>query len=438
MPARQEALILSRLATPVVIGNVGMMAMGIVDTMLVGRLGTNAIAAATLGNIWVAGTMFPLAGILQGIDPIVSQAHGAGDGARCGLALQRALVLALPLSVLTIALWFLAAPVLVAAGQSSPLVTQAAAFVHAQWFSVLPFFVLWSLRQWLAGRGIVQPMMWICAIANVVNAIAAWGLIYGHFGLPAMGIPGAGIATGISRTFMALALIAWVVVRKLHLGGWTRWSREALSGAGLGEVLRHGIPSGGQFGLEMWGFSLTGLLAGRLGASEIAAHTVVLNLASLSFMVPWGVAVAAATRVGNLTGAGDEKEARLAGRVALVLGGGVMLVSATVFLLLRWQLPRIFGVTPEVLGLAAAILPIAALFQVFDGVQVVALGVLRGRGDTQPGFWATLVGYYVLGLPCAWLLAFNLGLGLRGLWLGLVVGLATVAIVLVHRIRSRH
>jgi MATE family multidrug resistance protein len=438
MPARKEARVLSRLAAPVVVGNLGMMLMGVVDTILVGRLGTEAIAAATLGNIWVFGTIYPLAGIIQGIDPIVAQAHGAGDARTCGLALQRALLLSLPLSIVTLILWKLGGPILAAAEQEPSLVALASQFVDIQIFSILPFFVLWSLRQWLADREIVRPVMWITWTANVVNALAAWGLIYGHLGLPAMGVPGAGLATAISRVFMLVALIAWILRRKLHAGGWTPWSREALSRAGMREVLRHGLPSGGQFALEVWGFSLTGLLAGKLGAAKLAAHQVALNLASVSFMVPWGVAVAATTRVGNLTGAGDEKEARLAGRVALLLGAGVMLVSAAAFSLLRWELPRVYGVTPEVLALAAGILPIAALFQVFDGTQVVAAGVLRGRGDTQPGFWANLVGYYGLGLPCAYLLAFRFEMGLPGLWYGLMVGLFAVAVLLVLRVVARH
>ena len=179
MSTRQEARVLSRLAAPIVVGNLGMMLMGVVDTILVGRLGTEAIAAATLGNIWVFGTMFPLAGVLHGIDPIVSQAHGAGDGRRCGLAFQRALLLGIPLTLLTLLLWRLAGPILLATGQEPSLVELATGFVNIQWFSVLPFFVLWGMRQWLAGREIVRPAMWISWIANVVNALAAWALIYG-------------------------------------------------------------------------------------------------------------------------------------------------------------------------------------------------------------------------------------------------------------------
>lgn len=429
---------LARLAGPVVLGNLGMMLMGVVDTIMVGPLGTEALAATTLGNIWVYGTLLPAAGVLHGMDPVVTQAHGAGNGTRVGHALQWALVLCLPLTLVVALLWQVAGVVLAALGQGDHLSATAQAYVSAQAWSILPMFVLWSMRQYLAGRGIVAPATWVAWIANLINVVANWALIYGHLGFEAHGVVGAGIATGLSRSFMAFALVGWVLWRRLHLAAWPGWSRAALDPKGLREILRHGLPSGGQMALEVWGFSATGLLAGRLGATALAAHQIALNLASVSFMVPMGISIAAATRVGNLTGAGDEREARLAARVALAMGASVMTFSALVFFGGRHVLPKLYGVTPEVALLAASILPVAAAFQIFDGTQVVGCGVLRGRGDTQPAFWFNLVGYYVLGLPCAALLAFTLGWGLPGLWWGLVLGLATVAVLLVMRILRRH
>jgi MATE family multidrug resistance protein len=311
-------------------------------------------------------------------------------------------------------------------------------FVWAQWWSILPFMAWWAMRQYLAGRGIVAPATWLAVLANVVNLAGNWALVYGHLGFEAHGLAGSGMATAISRTFMAAGLAAWIIARRLHAGAWVAWSLAALRPSGQGELLKHGLPAGGQFAAEIWGFSITGLLAGRLGAAQIAAHQLALNLASLSFMLPMGISIAAATRVGNLTGAGDEREARLAARVALGMGATIMLGSALVFVLGRHVLPPLYGVTPDVAAMAAVVLPIAATFQIFDGTQVVGCGVLRGRGDTQPGLWFNLIGYYVLGLPCAWLLAFRFGLGLSGLWWGLVVGLATVAVLLTARILRKH
>ncbi len=438
MSVRLETSTLARLAGPVIAGNLGMMAMGVVDTLMVARLGEQALAAATLGNIWTFGTLLPACGVLLGVDPIITQAHGRRDGVRCGLALQQALVLAVPLSLIVWALWTLARPILLASGQDEGLATTAAAYVSVQAWSILPMLGHWALRQYMAGRGIVAPAMWVAWIANIVNVVANWALIYGHLGFEAHGVLGAGIATGVSRGFMGLALLAWMLAFALQRGAWGGWSRRAFAGAGLAEILRHGVPSGGQLALEVWGFSLTGLMAGRLGATALAAHSIALNLASLAFMVPMGISIAAATRVGNLTGSGDEQGAARAARVALALGAGVMGLSALAFLLGRHALPALYGAEPAVLAAAAGILPIAAAFQIFDGTQVVGCGVLRGRGDTQPAFWFNLIGYYGLGLPCAWLLAFRWGAGLPGLWWGLLLGLGAVAVLLSVRILRRH
>lgn len=438
MSVRQEIPVLARLATPVVLGNIGMMLMNVVDTYMVSGLGGDALAATFIGNIWLIGTVFPIAGILFGMDPIVTQAHGAREGWKCGLALQRALVLCVPLSLVVIAAWLLTERVLLLARQDPGLAHVAQQFAGVQAWSVSPMLVMWALRQYLSGRGIMKPAMWVSIGANAVNLVGNWALIYGHLGFEPHGVLGSGIATSVSRTAMALGLIAWVLVRKLHVGAWSAWSREALSRSGMAELLRHGLPAGGQMALEIWGFSATGLMAGWISRPAVAAHALALNLASLSFMMPMGIAAAAATRVGNLTGAGDEREARVAARTALVLGAGVMTLSALAFVLGRRWLPALFGVDEGVVALAASILPIAAAFQVFDGTQVVGCGVLRGRGDTQPAFWFNLVGYYALGLPLSALLAFRLGLGLPGLWWGLVLGLAAVAVMLVARILRRH
>lgn len=211
----------------------------------------------------------------------------------------------------------------------------------------------------------------------------------------------------------------------------------ALELRGLAEIVRNGVPIGLQYGLETWAFQITTLLAGALGEAELAAHVVALNLASLSFMVPMGLSQGASTRVGNLLGAGQTHAARRSATLALGLGAGVMVVSAVLFVTLRWELPRLYSDDATVVALAASILPIAAAFQVFDGTQAVGGGVLRGLGATRPAAVFNLVGYYVVALPLALLAAKSFGMGLPGLWWGLCVGLAGVASALVWWIRRR-
>ena len=211
---------------------------------------------------------------------------------------------------------------------------------------------------------------------------------------------------------------------------WVGWTREALRSAGLREVLKYGVPVALYFSLEVWAFQASTLIAGRLGDLSLAAHTIVLNIASLSFMVPLGISIGAATRVGNLIGAGDRPGAQRAAWVAMGMGAGVMGAFALIFAFGRKLLPLAYTDNAEVIGIAALILPAAAAFQLFDGVQVVGGGVLRGMGRTVPVAVFNLLGYYVLALPLGYIAAFELGMGVQGIWWGLCLGLAFVAVTL--------
>ena len=436
-PVHLEIVTLGRLAVPVILTQVALNLMGTVDAIMVSGLGTEALAATALGNVWAYGTLLPAMGVLFGLDPIVTQAHGAGDHARVGRALQNGMAVALLLTVPIAGLWLLTAPVLRLMGQDASLAAVAQDFVLAQLFSI-PFFLgFFALRQYLSGRGIVAPALWVAGFANVVNLVLNWALIYGHLGLEPRGVVGAGLATGISRLLMCVGLFALLPSLGLHDLALSAWDRSAVAWRELKELLAHGLASGAAFGAEVWGFQVMALLAGLLGAETLAAHSIVLNLASLTFMMPLGISVAAATRVGNLIGAGDLIGSRRAAWIAIAMGAGVMAFSAATFVLLRWTLPAIWRPEPSVLALAAAIMPIAGAFQVFDGTQVVGCGVLRGRGDTKPAAFFNLVGYYVLGIPLGWFAAFRLGWGLPGLWWGLTAGLMTVAVLLLLRVRRR-
>lgn len=435
--SRDELRALLRLGLPVAGTQLGMMMLGVVDTMMVGHLGTTTLDAAALGSLWVWGTAVFGIGLVLGMDPIVTQAHGAGQHRRVALTLQRGLVVAALATPLLTASWWLAGPGLELLGQRPSLAAAADRYVDQQVFSLWPMLAFFALRQYLQGRGIVTPALGAVVVANVFNVVANWALIFGNLGLPAMGLEGAGLATGLTRCVMLLALAGWTWAAGLHRGAWERPSVAALELRGLAEIVRHGVPVGIQYGLETWAFQITTLLAGALGEAQLAAHVIALNLASLSFMIPMGISQGAATRVGNLVGARRPTEAKRSATIALGLGASVMVVGAVLFVVLREQLPRMYTKDVEVIALAASILPIAAAFQIFDGTQAVGGGVLRGVGATRPAAVFNLVGYYVLALPLALLAANVGGLGLRGLWLGLCVGLASVASALVWWIRRR-
>jgi MATE family multidrug resistance protein len=273
--------------------------------------------------------------------------------------------------------------------------------------------------------------MWAVLIANVFNAAANYVLIFGALGVPAMGLVGAGIASGLTRGFMLLVLVYWVRAFRLHVGAWRAPGRHLLERGELLRVLVVGAAVAVQLGLEIWAFSGSTLLAGLIDPVSLAAHTIALNLAALAFMMPLGIAHGAAIRVGNLIGAGDPAAAQHAALVAMAFGGGVMTVSAVLFVTMRHVLPLVYTGDPLALAAAAAVLPIAGAFQIFDGVQVVGCGVLRGMGRTRPAAWFNFVGYWVVGLPLGATLALRRGLGLPGIWWGLALGLLLVASLLV-------
>ncbi len=436
-PMRLEIRKMIALGLPVAGTQLSTMLLGFVDTVMVGRVSVEAIGAAALANVWIFGTLMFANGILFGLDPIVSQSHGAGDGDRAGRALQTGLFLALLLSLPVALLWTQTERFLLVAGQDPALARMAHEYTLVQ-IPGVPFFLAYAaLRQYLQGREHMRPALWVVLVANVFNALFNWALIFGNLGLPALGLVGAGIATSLTRVVSFLGLVLWVRAFRLHEEAWVPWSRDNLGRARLREIASIGLPVGAQFALEIWAFSGASLLAGLLGTLPLAAHTIALNMASLSFMMPLGISQGAATRVGNLIGAGDAAGAQRAAWVSVALGAGVMAVAAAAFVTLRHWLPRIYTPEVDVVAACAAILPIAAAFQVFDGTQVVGGGILRGMGRTRPAMLVNLVGYWVLGLPIGAWLAFQRGLGLAGLWWGFALGLGTVATLLVLYVHHR-
>ena len=428
---------LARLAVPVMAAQLGGMLIGAVDTMMVGRISVEALAAAAIANAWIHGLLLMAQGVVWGIDPLVSQAHGARRPDLAAEAMQRGVLLGIAVSVPVGAALLWTEEVLLVLGQAPELAREAERYALVQIPSVPFFLVFMAVRQWLQGREIVRPGMWIMLVANVFNAGANYVLIFGAVGIPALGLVGAGIASGLTRMFVMLALVAWVMAFRLHEGAWSRPGRHLFDRAELARILKVGIAVSIQLALEIWAFGGSTLLAGLLDPVSLAAHTIALNLAAMSFMMPLGISQAAVTRVGNLLGAGDREGAQRAAAVAMAFGGGVMAVAAIVFVVGRSLLPRIYTGEVDAIVAAAAVLPIAAAFQVFDGVQVVGCGVLRGMGHTRPAAIFNFIGYWVVGLPLGAALALRLGFGLPGIWWGLATGLLLVASSLVAYIARR-
>lgn len=432
-PVRLEVRAVVRLATPVVVIQVGMMLMGVVDTMMLGRVSEQALAAGALGHVMSFGLMVFGMGFLMALDPLVSQAFGAGDHAAVGRHLQRGVVVAVLLSLaLSIFMWDLGW-LMHALGQDGAIIDDTAGYIRAAVPGIVAFLLFTALRQTLQAMSETRQALVAILVANIANVAANYALIFGRWGAPELGVVGSGVATSVARWTMLLiiAVLGWPILGRYFTG--LRHAIFRLST--YGQLVRLGIPIGFQVSLEMWLFTTVALLMGNLGARELAAHQIALNLAALSFMVPLGISGAAATRVGNAIGRGDSDGTRRSAAVCLGLGAGVMTVSALAFALFPTQLARLYTSEMPVVAVAATLLPIAALFQVFDGLQVVGAGILRGAADTRIPATIAFVGYWLLGLPVAYLFGLHLGYGPRGLWWGLTFGLAAAAVLFLLRIR---
>jgi MATE family multidrug resistance protein len=414
---------------------VGLMLMGVVDTIMVGRVSPAALAAAALGNLYFfVITIFGL-GVLMALDPIIAQALGAHDELAVSRGLQRGIILSIVLTVPVSLLMLLIEPVLTFVGQPTEVIPGAVGYAHRLIPSIWPFYVFVVLRQTLQAHRRTGPIVATMIVANLLNVALNYLWVYGKLGFAASGVLGSAWATTTSRWFMAAMMLAlgWRHIKPYV----ERRAPNLLDPRPIGRMLWLGSPIGAQMVLEVGAFGTVALFMGWLGVAQVAAHQVALNLASLTFMVPLGVSSAAAVVVGHAVGRGDAAGVRRSTSAALLVGAGFMAVMAVVLIAVPGALARLYTSDPAVLGLAVLLLPIAGVFQVFDGLQVVSIGLLRGLGDTQVPVIVNIVGFWCLGMPVSLWLGFGLGYGAVGLWWGLVVGLVMVAAFLMLRVKHR-
>ena len=432
---RGEAARILRLAGPVMIAYLGTISMGTVDMKMAGALGAKELAAVAMGNTWAVAAAILVWGAARALDPVVAQANGAGDIRGAGLGLTRGLAMTALLGVPVMIGFAFVGQGLALLGQPPELIPHAAAFCRALIPGLPAIMAFIVLRNFLQAVGVVRPATYAIIIANVANALLNTVLMYGKFGFPALGVVGCGLSTSINEWLMLGCLI--VFSRKTLRVYWPGW-KGAFDAAPLRRMTKLGLSLGAQFAFEVWAFHAAGFMMGRLGTVAFAAHAIAINLATISFMVPSGIGAACATRVGNLVGA-REPWTRAAW-TGIGLGALVMTVPAALFTFAAGPLANFYAADAEVVACAALILPLAGAFQLFDGVQAVAFGVLRGAGDTHLPAAANIVGYWVFGLPAGWLLAITFGWGPQGVWAGLVLALAAVAAILLVRVAwlARH
>ncbi len=415
-----------RLALPLIFAELGWMSMGVVDTIMVGRLPDSAIAIGATGlgqSLYHMLAIFG-GGLLLGMDTFVAQAYGRNDTKDAQHTLVNGLVLAAaltPLLMIAVSFW----PFLMRRfGISVELVGPMQPFLSALNWGTLPLLAYFALRRYLQARDVALPITFALVSANLVNAIGDYALIYGHLGFRAHGIAGSGWSTCFARIYMALVLaltLAWVErKRTAHEPG------PRIDLARIRALLKLGLPASGQILLEIGAFSAATALCARLGPVQLSGHEIALNCAAFTFMVPLGISSAAAVRVGQNLGRKDVLGARRAGWSAILLGAGFMTCAGLVFVSLPGMIARAFSPDREVVRIGATLLLVAAAFQLFDGLQVVTTGALRGAGDTHTPMIANLIAYWLIGLPLGYVLAFRLNMGALGIWIGLCCGLMLV------------
>lgn len=428
-----------RLAGPLIVAQVASVGMGTVDTIYAGRIGKSALAAIAVGsNLNVLFLVFFM-GVLMAGSPIVAQRIGAGQrDARVGKFAREVLLLALLLATLwVIGAHLIAGPVLKHVGLDDDTAQLAVDFMRLYSFSAYGFCLWFALRYIAEGAGCTPPVSVSGLIGLLANAVLAWVFMYGHLGVPAMGVLGCGYATSISALLMALVLALQfhqrTLLRPLHLfaAQWPRWTTDTR------EVLRIGVPIGLILLAEAGLFVLAALWMARFGDDTVAAFQIALNFAAVLFMIPMSIGLATTVRVGHAVGAGDHADVCRRGVVGMQLGLLNAISNAAIMLLCGSLIAALYTDDATIAAIAVRFFWLAAAFQFFDGLQVTANGALRGIKDTRVPMLITITAYWLVGMPVAWYLGFHTSLAASGLWWGLTAGLMIAAAGLSLRFLSK-
>jgi multidrug resistance protein, MATE family len=421
-----------RLALPLVLAELGWMSMAIVDTMMVGRLPNSAIAMGAVSlssNIFIVLALFG-GGLLLGLDTLVSQAFGAGQREDCHRSLINSIYLSVALTP------FLAAPVwllpslLGAMHVDSGVLALAIPYTKALAAGLLPLLLYFAIRRCLQAMNMVRPVAFALVSANIVNAVGNWVLIYGKWGAPKMGVLGSGCSTALSRLYMAMVLVGYLLWYDHRHRTELLKTPVEIDLRRIRRLITLGFPAAMQFTLESGVFALVTALIARLGAVALASHQIALNTVAFTYMVPLGIASAAAVRVGQAIGRKDASRAGDAGGTAIFLGALFMSGAGVVLLAVPKWIARMYTSDEAVIHSTIWLLAAGAAFQLFDGVQTVATGALRGAGDTRTPMLCHFTAYWIIGLPLGAWLCFYRGWGALGLWIGLSLALILIGIVL--------
>lgn len=434
---KEEIFKTIKLAYPVIIGQLGIVMMGVVDSIMVGRLGSVPLAAASLGNSLIFIILIIGIGSSSVVTPLVAILVGGKRFSECGVYFRQSLLVNMLLSLVMIGIILIGVNFIHHLNQPDEVIELTIIYMSIVGLSALPLMFYQTYKHFIEGFSIMKPAMIIALLANIINAFANWVLIFGELGFPRLGLAGAAWATFASRVFMALVIMFYVMRNEKFKQYDVTFHFRSINFPVIKKILQLGLPSGFQYFFEVGAFSFAVVMIGWIGTNELAAHQIAINLASISFMGVLGISQAASIRVGNAMGEQSVSKIRKAGFTAIVLGASIMSLAGLTFILLNKFLPTLYIDDEAVISIASRLIIIAALFQLSDGTQAVGIGVLRGLTDVKGPTIITFVAYWMISLPIAYLLAFDFNLGVEGVWIGLLIGLTVSAILLTFRFNHK-
>ncbi len=421
------------LAYPVIIGQLGLILMGVVDSIMVGELGAVPLAAASLSNSLIFIVLIIAIGNAIAVTPLVAILVGAKKTDECGVYFRQSLIVNLVMGLIVFLIILVGTNYLHLLDQPLAVQQNAKSYMIIIGLSIFPLMIFQTYKQFIEGLSIMRPAMIITLAANLINVFANWVLIFGKLGFPQLGLDGAGWATFISRFFMAVSLMVFVMRNKRFKIYDVTFHFRGINFPVIKRILRVGLPSGFQYFFEVGAFSFAVVMIGWIGANELAAHQIAISLASVSFMGALGISQAGGIMVGNAVGEQNVFLVRKYGFTAIILSMIWMSVAGIIFILFRNYLPFIYIRDEVVINIASQLLVIAALFQLSDGIQAVGIGILRGLTDVKGPTIITFVAYWIISLPIGYLLGFHFNYGVLGVWIGLLIGLTCSAIMLTYR-----
>lgn len=426
-----------KVAIPVMLSQAGQVMVQQVDNMMVGSVGTVELAAAAFANsVFVLGLVFAM-GFTFGMTPLIGHAFAKGDQEKTASLLKNSFVLNIALTIALVVLLWITSYFFDYMGQTAEVVDLASNYYRILVISLLPFILFFTFKQFAEGLADTKIAMMITLVSNVINIALNYLLIFGNFGAPELGLDGAGYATFVARLAMPIMFL-WFFVKKDKFNVYfkqvfeikTEWQK-------ILELLKVGFPIATQIILEVAAFALSGIMMGWIGVVPLAAHNIALGLASVTFMVVTGIGSGTTIRVSHQYSLKDYESMRKAAWASIHMVVAIMSMTAILFALFRFQLPWLYTSDKEVINVAAQLLIMAAIFQVFDGAQVVLLSILRGLADVRKAMIYAFIAYILINIPISYVLAFVFDLGPIGIWIGFVFGIGIASVLFFLRIQNQ-